>query len=46
MYAGAGDSRVQSTVGVESHTLDGAQGLAESVPALEFIEYANGDTIW
>lgn len=46
MYAGAGDSRVQSAVGMEARASDQGQSPTESVPALECIEYANGDTIW
>lgn len=45
MYGPLG-SRVQSTTASDAFRPDGAQSPAEPAPALEFIEYANGDTIW
>lgn len=44
MYANEG--RVPSTTGMDPHSAAGTPGPGESGPALELIEYANGDTIW
>lgn len=44
MYANEG--RAQSAFGAYSHHTGDPQSSAESAPALELIEYANGDTIW
>jgi len=44
MYANEG--RMAGALNVDPHTTEGTSGPSESGPALEFIEYANGDTIW
>lgn len=45
MYGQPG-GRAQSAMAADVLRPDGAQSPAEPVPALEFIEYANGETIW
>lgn len=44
MYANEG--RMPATVGVDPHSAASTPGPGEPGPALELIEYANGDTIW
>jgi len=44
MYANEG--RMPGALSVDPHSTEGTSGHGESGPALEFIEYANGDTIW
>lgn len=45
MYNSLG-GRAQSTTGSDALSPDGTQSSTEPAPALEFVEYANGDTIW
>lgn len=44
MYANEG--RMPGALSMDPHTTESTSGPSESGPALEFIEYANGDTIW
>jgi hypothetical protein len=44
MYAN--ENRAQSAAGMELNAADNPLGSSQSGPALEFIEYANGETIW